>query len=742
VRSLLAESAQLKFDQADLLGALRCTVGVLIPLVIGLTTGAVADGLAAAVGALCAGFASFQGVNRRRVGITLLVAAGMSAATITGALADRADWSAIVVVALWGLLSGMMTALSQAYLVVGVQWCVAAIIVNAIPMTPSQALVRGAAVLAGGVVQTMLVVLAFPIRTYTAERKAIAATYGDLAAYAETLTEGSQLGMPPTVLNDARQALRDPQPLGRPDQLLAFHALVDEAERMRIELTALARLRQTVQDSGGDTAAIDRYLFDAASVIDSVANAVLADSVPKITQITTEHLTDETAAVAEPASVVPLWVTRDIARIGEALSGQLRSTLRTAEESAGDPQPGQAEVRMPGSASGSSPGRRRARYPHRGMRETLLVLLDNVSWQSSAFRHAVRLACTLAAAMIVYRLSGLSHGYWIALTALIVLRPDFTTTATRGLSRIAGTILGAGLATVLVAAVRPDTSGLAVMFGVASFLAFVMVRVNYALFSVCVTGYVVFLLAFAALPAYSTAGQRVESTLIGGALAVSAYLLWPTWESRLVGSQLAELLDAQAYYAEGVLSCFTEPRAKARTRLGDLRSATRLARSNAELSVRRMASEPERSRRDAPISLDQAQSVIAAARRGSRALLTLHAHVPAAGRVPLAPVGEFARPLVGRLRHAAGDLRQLLPRSTAELGTQTVLARVWHSPAEMRMPHEHDDHELRRAHGELVEHLGSLVAPGTDEVAIAVVLNETDELVDVTNSISALIADQ
>ena len=104
---------------------------------------------------------------------------------------------------------------------------------------------------------------------------------------------------------------------------------------------------------------------------------------------------------------------------------------------------------------------------------------------------------------------------------------------------------------MLVAAVRPDTSGLAVMFGVASFLAFVMVRVNYALFSVCVTGYVVFLLAFAALPAYSTAGQRVESTLIGGALAVSAYLLWPTWESRLVGSQLAELLDAAGVLRRG-----------------------------------------------------------------------------------------------------------------------------------------------------------------------------------------------
>jgi len=47
--------------------------------------------------------------------------------------------------------------------------------------------------------------------------------------------------------------------------------------------------------------------------------------------------------------------------------------------------------------------------------------------------------------------------------------------------------------------------------------------------------------------------------LLGGALAVIAYLLWPTWESRLVGPQLADLLEAQARLLRGVLGVFADP---------------------------------------------------------------------------------------------------------------------------------------------------------------------------------------
>jgi uncharacterized membrane protein YccC len=44
---------------------------------------------------------------------------------------------------------------------------------------------------------------------------------------------------------------------------------------------------------------------------------------------------------------------------------------------------------------------------------------------SSAFRHAVRLSVALIAAGIVYRGLSLESGYWVPLTVLFVLRPDY-----------------------------------------------------------------------------------------------------------------------------------------------------------------------------------------------------------------------------------------------------------------------------------------------------------------------------
>src|SRR5579875_3208950 len=73
LKAVAAEVSRFQFEQADLPGAARCTIGVLICLVVGLSTGAVGDGVAAAIGALCAGFASFQGAYLRRAGITVVV---------------------------------------------------------------------------------------------------------------------------------------------------------------------------------------------------------------------------------------------------------------------------------------------------------------------------------------------------------------------------------------------------------------------------------------------------------------------------------------------------------------------------------------------------------------------------------------------------------------------------------------------------------------------------------------------
>ena len=59
----------------------------------------------------------------------------------------------------------------------------------------------------------------------------------------------------------------------------------------------------------------------------------------------------------------------------------------------------------------------------------------NLVRTSEVFRHAVRVGATLAVAVAISHLFPLGHGYWLAMTVMIVLKPDFAATLSRGLGR-------------------------------------------------------------------------------------------------------------------------------------------------------------------------------------------------------------------------------------------------------------------------------------------------------------------
>ena len=68
----------------------------------------------------------------------------------------------------------------------------------------------------------------------------------------------------------------------------------------------------------------------------------------------------------------------------------------------------------------------------RPIRDALTTLRANLTIESETFRHALRVAATVAVACACYRLLHLPRGYWIPMTAVLVLRPEFTDTFARG----------------------------------------------------------------------------------------------------------------------------------------------------------------------------------------------------------------------------------------------------------------------------------------------------------------------
>jgi hypothetical protein len=143
----------------------------------------------------------------------------------------------------------------------------------------------------------------------------------------------------------------------------------------------------------------------------------------------------------------------------------------------------------------------------------------------SAVPYALRLAITLGVSTEIYRHFGFANGYWIPMTALLVLRPGMSDTANRAIARTVGTLTGAMLASFSLAHLAPSQPTLFALILIFAWLTYSLNNVNYGLFTLCLTAYIVFLLAFASLPGKVVAYHRAISTLIGGALALTVRLV-------------------------------------------------------------------------------------------------------------------------------------------------------------------------------------------------------------------------
>ena len=236
----------------------------------------------------------------------------------------------------------------------------------------------------------------------------------------------------------------------------------------------------------------------------------------------------------------------------------------------------------------------------------------NLRWGATFFRHALRLAVVLAIAATIGEVFALQRGYWITLTAALVLRPDFTTTFTRGLARIGGTLAGVIAATAIVMAV-PDTPhvylGLSIFFAAIGYAAF---QLNYALFSVTITAYVVFLLALLGVPEHDAIVNRLLATIAGGVLAMLSYVIWPTWEATQVTARLRALVDADISLTSYLLAGLAGDEPRDSAELSKRRQAVWAIRASAEESLERMLAEPSTNYELEP---DRALGIMAATQR-------------------------------------------------------------------------------------------------------------------------------
>jgi uncharacterized membrane protein YccC len=139
--------------------------------------------------------------------------------------------------------------------------------------------------------------------------------------------------------------------------------------------------------------------------------------------------------------------------------------------------------------------------------------------------YSLRVAATMALTTEIYRRLNFASGYWIPMTALLVLKPAIADTANRAIARVIGTFAGGVLTSFFVAHGHPSPVVLALCALLFAWLAYGTVNVNYALLSFCVTGYIVFLLSLSDIPSPVIAQRRTICTAIGGLIALIVRLL-------------------------------------------------------------------------------------------------------------------------------------------------------------------------------------------------------------------------
>ncbi|HEY4293100.1 FUSC family protein [Luteibacter sp.] len=622
--SVIGTLIRTKRPDVPLRVALRNTAAVVLPLALGLMFGYPQIGIGIAAGALDTMFSDQPGPYQQRLSRLFLAALAAGAASLVGFLIG--DWvlPMSVACAICGFFGGLLVVFGPDIARVGMTSMLLLVITAATPTDLGGALAGGVLIFSGGMLLAVFSIAAWPLQRYRPERMALATVYRGLAVLARKQQHDGEA----PALTDAMDALQTTL-LGRHHArgraMEAFRVLLELAERIRLELVAMAIL-ETTRDGMGEM-----FRNDAARVLSATADALDAAEPPQRAQRALATLQASERALLAGGGAVGL-----AAHI-QALSGQLAAVVRNTHwaGSRGEERAQREETTLPDTLRSAS---------------ALSTLRANLTPHSVAFRHAVRSAVVLTVAFAVSRYYALPHGYWLPMTAAIVLRPDFAATFNFGLLRVVGTVFGLML-TTLVLRLTPDVvwAHVAVM-GVLCVAFRYLAGAHYGIAVAALTGTVVVLLSFEGVDPFEAMSDRVLNTALGSGLALLAYLLWPTWERHRARSALSDMLCAYAGYMEALVAP-----ADSRSRY-EVRAATRTARTNAQASLDRMVAEP-----GTPAVLRElAETLYANGNRLARTAMALESLIDV-GDVPegWSQVGAFIGEASAALRAQAGALTRM-----------------------------------------------------------------------------------
>jgi uncharacterized membrane protein YccC len=596
--------------------ALRNALAVAIPLGTGIAMGYPLAAVAVATGSLNVAFSDGRDPYYQRARRMLLWSLLSGVAVFVGSITGQFHIGAVLVAAAWAFIAGMMLGISNRAGDLGLNTLVSVVVFAARgSSTPLGALYSGLLVAGGGLLQTTLAVLFWPLGGNKPEMVAIGHVFATLAEEVNPDADTPAFVPIPTPTVEIKEAL---SALGSDHSIEGerLRLLFDQADRLRLSIYLVKRLRDELgegdnqnSEAEGDAADdLDQFLKATSKLLAAVGNELKTGTLTPDFQALRKPLVELVDGAQTRKHDGSLKLGAQIASALDVLAGQLRLvvqlTTNTTEE-------GEKEFLKGAHA-------KPWKLQTADWRATIKA---NLTWKSPVFRHAVRLSACIALADVMERAISVQRAYWLPMTAAVVLKPDFQTTFSRGALRLAGTVAGLLLATLIFLALPQSAWTQLLLVGAYTYMLRWLGPANYGVFTLAISGLIVFLLAAVGTPPAQVVLARGINTLAGGLLALIAYAVWPTWEKSTISDSLADMLEGARAYFRAVATAFHTSDGADEEILDRERSSWRLKRSAAEAAVDRVASEPG----NGNAKLDCLASIMASSRALMHATMGLEA---------------------------------------------------------------------------------------------------------------------
>ena len=178
----------------------------------------------------------------------------------------------------------------------------------------------------------------------------------------------------------------------------------------------------------------------------------------------------------------------------------------------------------------------------------LSVFVQNLSFNSNLFRHSLRFTVAMLFAFVLGTVLEIHNTYWILLTIIVIIRPNYGLTKERSKDRVIGTLIGAVIAIGIVLITQNTVVYTVLAIGSLT-LAFALLQQNYKSAAALITISIVFVYSLMNPNAFEVIQYRVIDTIIGAVIALVAnYTLWPSWEVNNVKDVLSNALQKNKSY--------------------------------------------------------------------------------------------------------------------------------------------------------------------------------------------------